>query len=380
MINTRAKSAVENLLTDAGIQLNGTHPWDLQVHNDALYSRVLQHLDLGLGEAYMDGWFDCSKLDEFFYRILNAKLENKVLSNKKLLLTLLFAKLWDCKNKLFNYQTPSHAFEIGEKHYDHGNDLFEAMLDEKMTYTCGYWLNAKTLDEAQTNKLKLTCDKLYLKPGMTLLDIGCGWGSLAKYAAENYGVSVVGVTVSKEQAELARKRCKGLPVEIRLQDYRDVTEKFDRIASLGMFEHVGRKNYKTYMKVANRCLKDDGLFLLHTIGLSTATTGASRWLNKYIFPNSMIPSLKQINAACENIFTVEDVHNFGPDYDKTLMEWHKNFNAHWGELKSNYSERFFRMWNYYLLSCAALFRVRHTQLWQIVLSKRGIPRSYQSIR
>ncbi|MEK6731954.1 MAG: cyclopropane fatty acyl phospholipid synthase [Pseudomonadota bacterium] len=380
MINTYTKSMVDGLLADAGIQLNGTHPWDLQVHNDALYSRVLRHLDLGLGEAYMDGWFDCSKLDEFFYRILNAKLEDKVLSNKKLFLTLLFAKFWGYKNKLFNYQTPSRAFEIGEKHYDHGNDLFEAMLDKKMTYTCGYWRDAKTLDEAQTNKLKLTCDKLYLKPGMTLLDIGCGWGSLAKYAAENYGVSVIGITVSKEQTELARERCKGLPVEIRLQDYRDVTEKFDRIASLGMFEHVGRKNYRTYMEVANRCLKDDGLFLLHTIGLGTATTGASRWINKYIFPNSMLPSLKQINAASEDIFTVEDVHNFGADYDKTLMAWHKNFNDHWDELKSNYNERFFRMWNYYLLSCAALFRVRHTQLWQIVLSKHGIPRSYESIR
>lgn len=380
MFINQAKNVVETLLADADISINGTHSWDLQIHNEKFYPRVLNYLDLGLGEAYMDGWFDCPKIDEFFYRIINAKLEDKVLSNKKMLLTIFLSKLWDYRNQIFNHQSQKHVFADIEKHYDKGNSLFSLMLDSKMNYTCAFWRNAKNLEEAQTAKLKLTCDKLYLKPGMRLLDIGCGWGGLAKYAAENYGVSVVGITISKNQAAFAQKICKDLPVEIRLQDYRDLNEKFDCIASLGMFEHVGRKNHRTYMEIAHRCLKNDGLFLLQTIGIPKETSGTSRWLNKYIFPGSELPSLKRINTACENLFIVDDVHSFGKDYDKTLMAWYENFNNNWDKLKLKYDESFRRMWNYYLLSCAGLFRAKQTQLWQIVLSKFGIPTTYCSLR
>jgi cyclopropane-fatty-acyl-phospholipid synthase len=269
---------------------------------------------------------------------------------------------------------------IGERHYDIGNDLYKNMLDKRMNYSCGYWKNTKTLDEAQEAKLDLICKKLKLKPGMTVLDIGCGWGSLEKFAAEKYHVKVVGITVSKEQVRLARKLCKGLDVEIRLQDYRDLKKKFDCVVSVGMFEHVGYKNYRKFIKVVDRCLKDSSLFLLHTIGGNKSVTCLDPWIDKYIFPNSMLPSVNQITKASKGIFKLEDWHNFGTYYDKTLMAWHKNFNKNWDKIKISYNERFRRMWNYYLLSCAGSFRAHKNQLWQIVFSKIGSQVDYESIR
>ena len=248
------------------------------------------------------------------------------------------------------------------------------------TLAHGYWKEAKTLAAAQEAKLELVCKKMSLEPGMKVLDIGCGWGSFALYAAEHYGVEVVGITVSKEQVTLANERGQGLPVTFRLQDYRDVTEPFDRIVSLGMFEHVGYKNYRDYMKAAARCLKDDGLFLLHTIGWIKSETSLDPWIHKYIFPNGMLPSLAQISKASEELFVMEDIHSFGTDYDKTLMAWHENFEEHWPELKDKYDERFYRMWRYYLLVCAGSFRARKNQLWQIVFSKNGVVSGYKSFR
>ena len=209
-----------------------------------------------------------------------------------------------------------------------------------------------------------------------MLEIGCGWGSFAKYAAETYGAEVVGITVSKEQVELARKRCKGLPVEIRLQDYREINEPFDHIVSLGMIEHVGNKNYRTYMQTVHRCLKDDGIFLLHTIGSNISVYTTDAWIAKYIFPNSHLPSIRQLALATEGLFVMEDWQNFGAYYDKTLMAWFQNFDAGWDKVKSNYSEQFYRMWKYYLLSCAGSFRARKNQLWQVVFSKHGIQRGF----
>jgi cyclopropane-fatty-acyl-phospholipid synthase len=273
---------------------------------------------------------------------------------------------------MFNLQKKSRAFQVGKEHYDTGNDLYQAMLDKRMAYTCGYWHHADNLEDAQRDKLDLVCRKLVLEPGMRILDIGCGWGSFARYAAENYGVEVVGITVSREQVELGKENCKGLPVEIRLQDYRDVTEQFDSIVSLGMFEHVGHKNHQVYMEVVKNRLRDGARFLLHTIGKNDTRAGVDPWIAKYIFPNGEIPSLKQITGALESLMIVEDVHNFGPDYDRTLMAWCDNFNQAWPSLKNNYSDRFFRMWNYYLHSCAGAFRARELQVWQLVLSN-GAP-------
>jgi len=237
-----------------------------------------------------------------------------------------------------------------------------------------------TLDDAQEAKLELICRKLGLQTGMKLLDIGCGWGSLATYAAERYGVEVVGITVSSEQVDMARKLCAGMPVEIRLQDYRDVNEQFDRIVSVGMFEHVGYKNYRTYMQVVRRCLNDEGLMLLHTIGGNRPTRSVDPWIDKYIFPNGMLPSIGQLGRAIEGLFVMEDWHNFSADYDRTLMEWSRNLEANWGRLKNDYDERFHRMWKYYLLLCAGAFRARGNQLWQIVLSPKGVIGGLTSVR
>lgn len=370
---TSVESFFKKLLEPAGIRINGNNPWDIQVHDERLYARVLQQGSLGLGESYMDKWWDVESLDEFFNKLLRAELEKKVKRD--------WGFLWEAfRARFFNLQSKGHAFEIGKAHYDLGNDLYQAMLDKRLTYTCGYYKEAVTLDAAQDAKLDLVCRKLNLQAGQRVLDIGCGWGSFAKFAADRYKVRVVGVTVSKEQAALATELCQGLPIDIRLQDYRDVTEKFDHIVSLGMFEHVGYKNYRTYMQVVERCLKDKGLFLLHTIGSNTSDTTTDPWLNKYIFPNSLIPSIEQIAQSSEGIFVMEDWHNFGVYYDKTLMAWFENFDRNFPTLKQKYDERFYRMWKYYLLCCAGTFRARKNQLWQIIFSKKGVEGGYASVR
>ena len=364
----------QSAFSDAGIQINGSQPWDILVHNPSFYERVFYNGSLGLGESYIEGWWDCARIDELFDRGLRAALHEKIIGGKLkgLMVSLL--------SRLKNFQSRRRAAEVAHKHYDLGNDLYKAMLDSRMIYSCGYWRNAKTLDEAQEAKLDLICQKLQLKPGMSVLDIGCGWGGFAKYASEHYGVSVVGVTISQEQRKLAQEICKNLPIEIRLQDYRDLNQKFDHIVSIGMFEHVGYKNYKTFIQVVNNCLKNNGLFLLHTIGRKVSTTYTDAWIHKYIFPNSMLPSAKQISDAIEKFFMIEDWHSFGADYDKTLMSWYHNFQNNWCTLKSKYSDEFYRMWSYYLLSCAGTFRARDNQLWQIVLSKNGVTGGYHSIR
>ena len=373
MIIKSMKQTVQDLLGHADIKINGKRPWDIQVNNQDLYPRVLAGGSLALGESYMDGWWECEALDQFIDRLLRVKLDIKIRVPRSL--------VWNAiKAKIINQQRKSKAYVIGERHYDIGNDLYKNMLDKRMNYSCGYWKNAKTLDEAQEAKLDLICKKLKLRPGMTGLDIGCGWGSLAKFAAEKYQVKVVGITVSKEQVRFARELCKGLDVEIRLQDYRDLKEKFDCVVSVGMFEHVGYKNFRKFIKVVERCLKDSGLFLLHTIGGNKSVTCLDPWIDKYIFPNSMLPSANQITKASEGIFKLEDWHNFGTYYDKTLMAWHKNFNKNWDKIKIYYDERFRRMWNYYLLSCAGSFRAHKNQLWQIVFSKIGSQIDYESIR
>ena len=362
-----------NLLALADIQVNGNRPWDIQVHDERFYGRVLSGGSLALGESYMDGWWDCEALDELISRILLADLEHLVAPSFALLASY-------CVAKVANLQTPSRSLVVGRVHYDIGNDLYREMLDPRLIYTCAYWKDVDTLNAAQEAKLDLICRKIGLKPGDKVLDIGCGWGGFLKYAAEKYGATGVGLTISKEQKALADELCKGLPIEIRFQDYRDTNEKFDHIVSLGMFEHVGLKNYRKYMEIAARNLKDDGFFLLHTIGVNLSKEAGEPWESKYIFPNSLVPSAKQITAAYEEFLVMEDWHNFGPYYDKTLMAWFENFDRAWPKIQRSYSERFYRMWRYYLLSCAGGFRARKLQLWQIVFSKNGVPGGYTSIR
>ncbi len=370
---TKDQAIAQSLLESAGITINGSHNYDVQIHNEGVYSRVLKQGALGLGESYMDGWWDVPRLDIFFHKILNANLEQRIKGDWDILFRV-------ATNYLLNNGKKSKSFEVGEKHYDIGNDLFRAMLDTRLTYTCGYWNDAKNLDEAQTAKLDLVCRKIGLKKGQKVLDIGSGWGSFIKFATEKYGVTALGITVSKEQKRLADELCKNLPATTRLQDYRDITEKFDHIVSIGMFEHVGYKNYRTFMKIAHNALNDNGLFLLHTIGGNNSTKGVDPWMRKHIFPSGMIPSIQQIGKSIEGLFVMEDWQNLSTNYDKTLMAWHKNFEDNWSLIAPQYDERFHRMWRYYLLLSAASFRARKNQLWQIVLSKNGVAGGYTSIR
>ena len=363
---------LRTLLESAGIAVGGGNPWDITVHDPRFYKRVVTESHLGIGESYMDGWWDCPALDQFFYRVLRARLDAKVSQASRILGNLL--------GVLVNLQKPSRAFTVGEVHYNVGNDLYEAMLDKRMLYSCGYWRDAANLDEAQENKLRLIFNKLDLAPGMRVLDIGCGWGGAARFAAEHYGVSVTGVTVSSEQKKKADELRNDLPVEVRLVDYRQLDGSFDRIYSIGMFEHVGVKNYRRFFEIARNCLKADGLFLLHTIGSKRSSTHTDKWTHKYIFPNSMLPSARQITTAAEGQQLIEDWHAFGNDYDHTLMAWHRNFEAHWPQLRHAYDERFYRMWRYYLLSAAGSFRARNVQLWQILFSNNGITGDYYVTR
>jgi cyclopropane-fatty-acyl-phospholipid synthase len=367
------KRLMQDLLDYAGVSIDGDSPHDFQVHNPMLYPRVIAGGSLALGECYMDGWWDCKALDQLFERIMSARLDKKVRQSK--------AVLWAAlKTRLTNPQCRAKAFEIGERHYDTGNDLFTVMLDKRMNYSCAYWPAANTLDEAQEAKLELVCRKLDLRPEMRVLDIGCGWGGFVIYAAEKYGAEVTGITVSREQVKLARRLSDGLPVTIELQDYRDLRGTFDRIVSIGMFEHVGVTNYRTFMQVVHRCLKKDGLFLLHTIAGNSSVRSVDPWIATYIFPNSMLPSARQITAAAEGLFVLEDWHSFGSHYDRTLMAWHRNFTENWHRIREAYDQRFYRMWTYYLLSCAGSFRARRNQLWQIVFSRNGLREGYLSIR
>lgn len=355
---------VKQLLADAEIIIDGPHPWDIAVHDDRFYRRIVTEAHLGAGESYMDGWWDCPALDEFFYRVLRKGIEKKVSGFPRFINGLI--------GRAVNLQKSSRAFTIGETHYNIGNDLYSVMLDQRMIYSCAYWKDASDLDEAQEHKLRLVFDKLMLKTGMKLLDIGCGWGGAAKYAAERYGAQVTGITVSSEQANFASELCNGLPVEIRLADYRDVSGKFDRICSIGMFEHVGVKNYRTYFQTVRRLLAEDGLFLLHTIGSNRSGTNTDPWTSKYIFPNSMLPSANHLTSASEGLLVLEDWHSFGYDYSLTLKAWNSNIEKNLPLLAHNYNERFLRMWRYYLLSAAGSFRARHVQLWQLLYSRNGM--------
>lgn len=369
-----AERTIRGLLDDAGIHPNGQNPWDIQVHDPDFYARVLTGGSLAMGESYMDGWWDCGDLAGMFERLTRAGIQKRVRPA-----SLVFPYV---KELILNMQTRRRSWKVARQHYDRGNDLYEAMLDPYMQYTCAYWKDADNLDRAQRDKLDLICRKLRLAPGMRVLDTGCGFGGFAKFAAEHHGVEVYGVTLSKEQAAFGKELCKGLPVTIEVKDYRDVAETgFDRVASIGIMEHVGTKNYRAYLKQMKACLRDDGLMLLHTIGSEVTGKVTDRWISKYIFPNSILPSAVELTRAAEGVLVLEDWHNFGDSYAKTLLAWHANCEAAWGRLPADrYDERFRRMWRYYLLSCAGAFASRSIQLWQLALSKGGVVGGYEAPR
>ena len=354
-----------NLLEFADIRINGARPWDIQVHDQHFFSRVLASGTLGFGESYMDGWWDCEALDDMCCRAIRAGLDKRFafrLPNFWALLTALLA----------NQQTLRRSRKVGRVHYDLSNDFFEAMLDPNMQYSCALFAEGDDLGSAQLRKLDWICERLRLRPGLRLLDIGCGWGGLARFAARHYGCQVVGITISREQFRYAQRWCRGSDVEIQLRDYRDFTGQFDRVVSVGMVEHVGYKNYRTYMRTAARSLAEDGLFLCQGICGNFSRVHADPWIERYIFPNSMLPSLAHLTRAAEGVFIVEDVKSIGTNYDPTLLAWEENFRRAWPRFADRYGERFRRMWRFYLLSCAGAFRARSLQVFSILFSKEGI--------
>ena len=356
-----AKNLGLEVLHTAGIEVGGDRPQDIAVHDDRFWARVMADRELGLGESYQEGWWDANQLDEFIAEVQALDLRSLVRPRPALTLRIL-------KAQARNRQTVRRARRNAGAHYNIGNDLYERMLDDRMIYSCGYWRRAADLNEAQEHKLDLICRKLRLEPGMRLLDIGCGWGGFARFAAAEYGAVVTGVTPAGEQARLARQVCADLSVDIHECDYRDVRGRFDRIVSIGMMEHVGPRNLKTFFRCCDDLLADDGMMLHHTIGSLVTKNHTDPWFDKYIFPGGVVPSLAQISSATEKDWVIEDVHNFGPYYDRTLMAWHRNVTAAWDDLPA-YDGRFRRTWDYYLLSSAGSFRTRALQLWQIVFSR-----------
>jgi cyclopropane-fatty-acyl-phospholipid synthase len=372
MSNRIFKPLLERLLAGSGVKIGGDRPWDIRVNRDRLYRRALRG-SLGIGESYIDGDWDCDALDELFRRVLSSGAQDKPLIRAARGFKTL-------QSRLTNLQTKSRSRAVAEEHYDLDHRMYALFLGPWNQYTCCFFDGTDDLERAEVLKLEMLCDKLELKPGDRLLDIGCGWGGLAKYAAATRGCEVTGISLSDQQIRYAVEYTKCLPVSIRRLDYRDLPDSglppFDRISIVGMIEHVGYKNYATLMGVVHQMLKPDGLFLLHTIGNCEETAVVDPWIEKHIFRNSMAPAMSQLSGAAEGKFVIEDWENYGQHYVPTLQAWHDRFNANWERIRAlptakPFDERFRRMWNYYLMSSKAAFDVEQLHLWQLVMTRRS---------
>lgn len=358
------------ILQRSGIELNGKKPWDIQIKDPSIYMDTFLKGSLGFGDGYINGKWDVEKPDLFFEKIFLKHVS---------LIPNLGDTLFNIRNFILNTQIGKRAFQVGEMHYDLGNEMFEYMLGESMGYSCGVFLNpGDTLGDAQYNKFETFCKKLRFRKGMKVLEVGAGWGTFARLAAQKYGVEVVGLTVSAEQKAFAENRCKGLPVKFLLMDYSDLDEKysgyFDRVVSIEMIEAVGRKNFHQYFSIIGRAMKDDGLFGLQSI---VGSGKADPFISTRIFPNGLVPSAADLVKNSADILRLKHWESIGKDYEKTLMSWEANFRNNWktiSKLKSSggrklYDDKFYRMWRYYLLSCAALFRTGMIDDAQIIMSK-----------
>ena len=367
------------VLEAAGVTVNGDRPWDMQVHDGRVFDRILAEGTLGLGESYMDGWWDCDALDEMMARSLRAGGEAAIERNWRTAFHALRARV-------LNLQTRRRARQVARRHYDIDDALYMSFLDPYNQYTCAYFkdLPADALDRAQEAKMDLICRKLQLKPSDRVLDIGCGWGGLARWMAERHGCRVTGINIADGQVEYARRHVPGETVEIVRMDYRDIPSEypraFDKVVSVGMVEHVGWKNHRALFRAARSAMRRDGLFLLQTCGQDVSRTIADRWIDRYIFPNGCVPSPAQLTSAAEGSFVLEDLHSMGPHYDRTLMNWWQRFERAWPGFRERYDERFFRMFRYYMLSCAGAFRARQLQLFQAVWSPEGQEGGYAAVR
>ncbi len=385
--------ALQTVLRSADVRLDGERPWDLQLDGaDAIHQLIralLERGSLGLGDSYVDGLWRCDALDQLFTRLLLAQADSQLAQG-----SWLRSAGWLLRERLLNLQSPARCRVAIRHHYDISPQVYAAMLDPWLQYSCGYWQHATCLAQAQEHKLRLICEKLELRPGQRLLDIGCGWGGLAAYAASHYGVEVVGITLSQEQLEVACRHWRDLPLRFELCDYRQLAQlgcpPFDRVVSVGMYEHVGQGNAAPFFAAVRNAMTHDGLFLLHTIGYRCHSSHSDPWIDSHVFPNGRLPAPGELATALEQDWLIEDWQNFGPDYDHTLMAWHANVAAAWPQLapglgSSEEAERFRRFWSYYLLCCAGFFRSRQGQLWQLVLTRSSpavAPRrpAYRSIR
>lgn len=364
-----AETFITKRLAEAGIVVGGHRAWDLQVKNKDCFWKMIREGNLGMGETYMKGWWNAKKLDELFFRLLKADTDTKPPWQWT-------HKLSSIPSLIVNMQTVARSKVVAEKHYNFGTEFFRSFLDPYMQYSCAVFEHHDNLAKAQERKMGLICKKINLQPNDHLLDVGCGWGGLMKFASQRTGCNATGINISKDQIMFAKEFCKDLPIDFQEMDYRKTTGKYSKAVSVGMFEHVGSKNHRTFMETIHKSLDDNGVFLLQTIGANEHQIASDQWITHYIFPNGHLPSLAEITKAAEGLFVIEDVHNIGPNYDKTLMSWHGCLNKKIDESTSNTNEntpnveeKQRRMWNYYLLSCAGAFRARNIQCWQIVFTK-----------
>lgn len=372
MFNQVAKSLVSKAFAKVDIQIHGSRPWDLKVNDERFYMKLLIKGPLGFGEAFVDDWIECDRFDECLTRIL--KLESK---NHPVM-------MWSWLRAYFTDLSSKKRGKIGSAiHYNFEKLIYEKMLDKAMTYSIGYWGENDDLERAQEKKLDLICRKLHLEPGMRVLDIGCGWGSFAQYATRMYNVSVVGINIAEKQIELAQQKYSHLPIEFRVQDYRDLKGNFDRIVSIGMAEHVGLKNYKRYLKIIRDCLKDEGLCLIE-ISTNTAMGSLARamdpWFMRYFFPTAWLPTLCQFTCAADGLLLLEDLHNITENSEKTFLAWWDNLNKNWASLQNEIDHRTYLMFKYYLLSSVGAFRGGVARYWQLVFSKGDLPHEYRCAR
>ena len=378
------KNKFITIANQIGVEINGPNAWDIQIHNESLYSRLFRDGSLGAGESYMDGWWDCNDLVELSFRV--AK-------NNLLLESGLPLFVHTTRSFLLNLQNKIRARIVGECHYDLPIPLWEKMLGASMIYTNGIWQDTDDLDTAGFAKYDLVCRKLELKKGDTLLELGCGWGAFLKYAATHYGCRCTGVTISKEQAKYASELCQSLPVKIHHCDYRDRDVynpddiKYDAITTLGMTEHVGRKNYRQCMQIIYEQLRDCRLFLLESSG-NSKESAPDMFIQKYIFPYLDMPTVGSIDKYTRDFFVLEDMQTVSVDYAKTIIAWSNNFKKYWSDFDLSENtfgglskNQFYRMWVYYLDCCAGVLKARtETQAWQFLFSKGHLTNGYRSVR
>jgi cyclopropane-fatty-acyl-phospholipid synthase len=356
------KKAVERILSTVDVRIGGSRPFDMQVHSDLFYKRVLLEGSVGLGESYMDGLWDCADLEELVFRFVESGIE------RRFRLLPGFVTM-NALGHLVNRQ-PRSLGERTSRHYNTDNDLFASFLGKYKNYSCAFYEEGDDLDTAQLKKMDLICDELCLRPGENVLDIGGGWGEIAKHMASR-GCRITSINIADEQMRAAREHCKGASVDVVKCDYRDVAGTFDKIAIIAMMSHVGHKNHRPLFETVHRHLAPDGLVFVDTVGSAVSLQNGNPWIDKYIFPGIVFPSIQQISRAVEGLFVIEAVRNFGASYVKTLRAWNANLRRAWPRLSHRHDERTRRMFEFFFLTVAGFFRARDFQNWYVVLSPEG---------